>query len=155
MTLRRAALAAIVIATLAIATAYASAFAPGGAPRWAPWLLSSGTSVAMIALATLGAVGRDGKLGWLALPLGFTLVILIGGFALALTLPATGAAEPLFLGLPRRAAVVLYGIGVLPALVLPIAYALSFDARTLTEADLERVRVLGRAAKAKAAESTT
>ena len=47
---------------------------------------------------------------------------------------------PLWLGLPPRAAVVLYVIGFLPVLVLPLAYALTFDALTLSEADLARAR---------------
>ena len=39
----------------------------------------------------------------------------------------------------------LLGIGLLPLLVLPIAYALTFDDMTLSEADLERVREAARA----------
>ena len=62
----------------------------------------------------------------------------------ALALPADlGAAEPLLLGLPRRAAIVVYGIGLLPVLVLPVAYALTFEAQTLRDEDLERVRAAG------------
>jgi hypothetical protein len=40
--------------------------------------------------------------------------------------------------------VILYGIGLLPVLVLPVAYGLTFDAATLSEADLERVRAARR-----------
>jgi hypothetical protein len=85
----------------------------------------------------------------------FALVgsLLVGGFALALGLPADlGAAEPLLLGLPRRAAVVVFGIGLLPVFVLPVAYALTFDAQTLRDEDLERVRAA--AAARRAAEGT-
>src|SRR6476661_5724396 len=39
---KRVARLAITIATLAIAVGYASAFMPGGAPTWAPWLLALG-----------------------------------------------------------------------------------------------------------------
>ena len=35
---------------------------------------------------------------------------------------------------------ILYGIGVLPLFVLPIAYAVTFESLTLNETDLERVR---------------
>ena len=60
-------------------------------------------------------------------------------------LPDPGAAEPLWLGLPRRAAIILYGIGLLPTLVLPVAYALTFADQTLRPEDLERVLARPRA----------
>jgi hypothetical protein len=78
-------------------------------------------------------------------------------FALALALPegpgGGTVGEPLLLGLPRRAAVVVYGVGLLPVFVLPIVYALTFDAQTLRAEDLERVRALGRAHEARALET--
>jgi hypothetical protein len=46
----------------------------------------------------------------------------------------------LWAGLPRRAALVLYGVGILPALFLPLAYALTFRERTLDAGDIERIR---------------
>jgi hypothetical protein len=46
----------------------------------------------------------------------------------------------LWLGLPRRAAILVYGIGLLPALVLPICYALGFESAVLSGADLEKLR---------------
>jgi hypothetical protein len=39
---------------------------------------------------------------------------------------------------------VIYGIGLLPIIVLPVAYALTFEAQTLNAEDVERVRELGR-----------
>ena len=44
------------------------------------------------------------------------------------------------LGLPVRTAIVLYGIGLVPLVFLPFAYAVSFDADTLSAADIARVR---------------
>ena len=96
---------------------------------------------AMVATIALGAARtgrRFGGLGRLAIPFAAVLLIMLGAFAAALLLSAAG--EPLLLGLPRRAAIVLYGIGLLPALILPVAYALTFDELTLTEEDIERVR---------------
>jgi len=55
-------------------------------------------------------------------------------------MPIETVSTPLWLGLPPRAAVILYGIGVLPLFVLPIAYAVTFESLTLNETDLERVR---------------
>jgi hypothetical protein len=66
--------------------------------------------------------------------------VLLIGFGAALVMPAETRDSTLWLGLPPRAAVVLYGIGVLPLFVLPIAYALTFESLTLSDADLERVR---------------
>jgi hypothetical protein len=70
--------------------------------------------------------------------------VLAIGFGAALALPATESQlSRLWLGLPARAAVVIYGIGLLPIVVLPIAYALTFETQTLTAEDVERVRAMG------------
>jgi hypothetical protein len=39
----------------------------------------------------------------------------------------------------------VYGVGLLPALVLPLAYARRFDAATLSADDLARLRAAARA----------
>lgn len=140
MTIRSAALGLSFASLLAIGAAYASAFLPGGAPEWAAWVMAIGTAALLVAIMALGAV-RHGRLGRLWLPFAFVFLVLAGGFCLILALPAADPLDPaLWLGLPPRAAVVLYGIGLLPLLVVPIAYALTFDDMTLTEHDLERVR---------------
>jgi hypothetical protein len=147
MTAKRLSLAAIFASTLMIAAAYGSAFLPGGAPAWAPWGLGLGTAAMMVSATALGAA-RPAGLGPLRLPFAITFVILAGGFASALLLPAEGPGDPLILGLPLRAAVVLLGVGILPLLVLPLAYASTFDSMTLSDADLERVRRAAREAAA-------
>lgn len=149
---KRIALAAMVLAALAIAAAYASAFLPGGAPGWAAWLMALGIPTALVAVMVLGAA-RGGRIGRLALPFAFSFCVLAAGFCLAVALPADSAAgAPLYLGLPLRAAIVIYGIGLFPIVVLPIAYALTFHEQTLNADDLERVRAAGQAwARAKAA----
>jgi hypothetical protein len=142
---KRLALFVLVAASLAIAAAYAAAFLPGGAPAWAPWPMALGIPAALVAVMVLGAA-RDGRVGRLAIPFAFSAVVLAGGFGLALALPASEAAgAPLYLGLPLRAAVVIYGIGLFPIVVLPIAYALTFSEQTLTAEDIERVRLAGQA----------
>jgi hypothetical protein len=144
---RRRSLAAILVATLAISGAYASAFLPGGTPGWASWLLLSGTSLIMVASMALGASRPEG-LGPLRIPLVLVLLILLGGFGGALTLSPTDPLAPtLWLGLPPRAAVVVYGIGILPFLIVPLAYALTFHDLTLRPGDLERVRDEARRAR--------
>jgi hypothetical protein len=73
------------------------------------------------------------------------IVTLAVGFCAALILPASeGPASTLWLGLPARAAIVIYGIGLFPIIVLPVAYALTFESQTLTADDIERVRSIAR-----------
>jgi hypothetical protein len=89
----------------------------------------------------LGAARGDKGIGALKLPFLFVFVVLASGFCLALGLPITEArGATLLLGLPIRAAIVIYGIGLLPIVVLPVAYALTFDTQTLSESDIARVR---------------
>ena len=149
-TTRRAALVALVTGMLAIALGYAAAFLPGGAPPWAPWLLALGIPIALGAIMILGAArGRMG-IGPLKYPFAFVVAVLAIGFCAALALPATESAlSRLWLGLPARAAIVIYGIGLLPIIVLPVAYALTFEAQTLSAEDVERVRDLARENRAR------
>lgn len=128
------------VSILAVTAAYASAFGSGGVPRWAPWAMAVGTTGSLVSAMALGA-SRGGRVGPLAYPLLFVLVTLVAGFGSALSLPAPAAVDgALWLGLPPPAAVVLYGVGLLPLLVVPLAYAVTFDRMTLDETDWERIR---------------
>lgn len=139
----------IVLATLLIAAAYAAALVPGPTPAWAPWCYMVGTTTVMLATIVLGAARSTGGVGRLAVPFVLIYVLLLAGFGAALALPAeAGPDAPLWLGLPRRAAIVLYGIGIVPLFLLPVAYALTFDSATLREADLARVAEARRAREA-------
>lgn len=142
---KRLALMLFVAAMLLIAAAYASAFLPGEPPVWAAWLLAAGTCLSLVSMMAVGAA-RKGRIGArLAAAFGLVLVIVGGGFAALLALPAADPTDPtLWLGLPPRAAVLLYGVGLLPFFIVPVAYAWTFDAFTLSEADLERVRAAAR-----------
>jgi prepilin signal peptidase PulO-like enzyme (type II secretory pathway) len=142
---KRAALVALFIGIAAIATGYAAAFNPRGTPAWAPWLLAIGIPVALVAVMILGAArGRRG-IGTLKIPFAFVALVLVIGFGAALALPATeGPLSTLWLGLPARAAIVIYGVGLLPIIVLPVAYALTFETQTLNAEDVALVRALGR-----------
>lgn len=149
-TTRRTALVALVAGILAIALGYGAAFSRGGTPSWAPWLLALGIPVALGAIMILGAArGRMG-IGPLKYPFAFVVATLAIGFGAALALPATeGPLSELWLGLPARAAIVIYGIGLLPIIVLPVAYALTFETQTLNAEDVERVRALARENRAR------
>lgn len=145
---RRLAIGAIVAGTCCIALAYGSAFLPDG-PRWGAWCMVVGLATLVVSLMALGVVRRGRGIGPLAWPLAFTFVVIVAGFGTALVLPADGAEARIVLGLPLRAALVLYGVGVLPIVVLPFAYAATFDDMTLSEEDLERVKALGAAHRAR------
>lgn len=138
---RRAPLLAFLGGTVACAATYGSAFLPGDPPPWAPWSLGIGTATVMVAASALGAARAGRGVGRLKVPFALVFLILAGGFAAVLLLPPPDPADPsLVLGLPPAAAVVLLGIGLLPLLVLPVAYALTFEETTLSEEDLARVR---------------
>lgn len=146
--MKKLALYVLFASIAAIFGVYARVLIAGHASSWAPWVIALSTAFSMLATMILGAARRgrrNGGLGGLAIPLFVTFVLIAGAFTLALCLPAAG--EPLVLGLPRRAAIVLYGIGLLPILVLPVAYALTFDEMTLSEDDLDRVRRAAAAAR--------
>ena len=111
--------------------------------------------IALGGIMILGATrGRRG-IGPLKIPFAFVVVVLVIGFGAALALPATeGPLSTLWLGLPARAAIVIYGVGLLPIVVLPIAYALTFETQTLSAEDVERVRALARENHAAAVSAT-
>jgi hypothetical protein len=145
-TTRTAALITLCVAITAIAIGYAAAFTPKGTPTWAPWLLALGIPISLGAIMILGAARGQKGIGPLRLPFLFVVAVLAVGFCAALALPATESPlAKLWLGLPARAAVVIYGIGLLPIVVLPVAYALTFETQTLSAEDVERVRALGEA----------
>jgi len=140
---KRTALLALVVAVVAIAIGYAAAFLRGGPPVWAPWLLALGIPVALGAIMILGAARGQAGVGQLKYPFAFVVAVLAIGFCAALALPATESPlSRLWLGLPARAAIVIYGIGLLPIIVLPVAYALTFETQTLNAEDVARVREL-------------
>lgn len=147
--MKKGALVVLILSMAAIGLAYAAVFVSAGAATWSAWVMAIATPLAMVSTMTLGAA-RTGKansgLGRLVIPFAVVLLIMLGAFTLAFILPASG--EPLLLGIPRRAAIVMYGIGVIPVFILPLAYAVTFDELTLTEDDIERVREAARQAEA-------
>jgi hypothetical protein len=137
---RSIALGAVFVSALLIAVAYAAAIIADGVPVWAPWALMIGTSTIMLSTMVLGATRGRGGIGRLAAPFAVMFAILLVGFGAVLVMPPDTGGSPLWFGFPPRAAVVLYGIGIVPLFVLPLAYALTFDSLTLSEEDLARVR---------------
>ena len=155
-TTRRSAIWTLFVAVLAIAAGYAAAFTSTGTPGWAPWLLALGIPISLGAIMILGAARGPRGIGPLKGPFAFVVATLALGFGAALALPANeGAASNLWLGLPARAAIVIYVVGLLPIIVLPVAYALTFESQTLSARDVERVRELARERQAAAGSERT
>ena len=150
----RGALALLVIGLLMAAAAYGSAFLAGGAPAWAAPLLGV-AAVAMMTATALLAAARPGNGGLAA-------ALASGGLGLACamvavwTIPATDPLAPrLFLGLPAGAAHLLYGIGLVPAVAVPLLYARTFHRATLSEDDLRTVRAAARRTATPAVDAAT
>jgi hypothetical protein len=140
--LKRVALAAVAAGTAAIAATYVAAFVGDGSATWIPPVFVVGVATIMVGMMVLGAATARG-IGKLAVPFAFTWFLMVGGIAAAHVLPS--ASRPYILGLPPAAALIIYGIGLLPIVVLPFAYALTFDSITLRREDIERVRAAGAA----------
>lgn len=134
--------AAFAASIVAVAAAYGSAFLPGGPPGWAPWVMATGIAGALASVMAVGAA-RDRGLGPLGPIFLFVFVVLVAGFGAALLLEGRGVGgSALWLGLPPPAAVILYGVGLVPLALVPGAYALTFDELTLSDAEWERIRAL-------------
>jgi hypothetical protein len=131
----------VFLGALAVGLAYAAAFFPPPFPSAAPWLMLLGITLLVFSLLILGTrrPGRPVSVG-VVLGLGCCALVLLLGFGLALALPPETAGSALLLGLPRRAAVLVYGVGLLPALVIPLAYALSFRTTVLEQRELAALR---------------
>jgi hypothetical protein len=114
--------------TVGLALAFVLAIFGGGDRPVVSWLAVSGTSAAMAGALAAGAVKGERLSRWALVAVLVVLFVPLVGLGAALLLPASGAAEPLLLGLPLRAAIVVYGVGFLPVLILPACFALDFDA---------------------------
>jgi hypothetical protein len=136
--MKRFALRIILIAMIVIGLGYLSAFMPGGSPRYAAYAFAIATAAVMTAISVLGAARRGRPLGRLKWVFAFAFVVLGGGFCAALS--RLGASTDLWLGLPRGAAIILYIVGLLPMAVLPLAYALTFEATTMSDDELAELR---------------
>lgn len=140
---KRLPISGLVISTASIVAAYGLAFIQGAATNVGALLMIFGIATMTVSLMALGAVRTGEKLGILCFALVFVFAVLVLGFTAVLLLPGgDNAATRLFLGLPIRAAIVIYGIGFLPVLVLPLIYAATFDEKTLSEDDLERIKAV-------------
>jgi hypothetical protein len=134
-----------------VALAYAAAFLPGGVPAWAPWSLLVGSVAGLASISILGAGSRGSApdrrlLGLLTL----TSLLLVGSIGAGLLLPPPDVESTLVGGLPPAAALMVYGAGLLPLLLVPLGYAWVFPRVGFAEGELERVREEALRARAEA-----
>ncbi len=128
----------VVLSLLTIAAGYAGSFA--SAP-WAPWCLAIGTCGALMSLMALGAVRRGHIAPALRWIFAGMFLFCAGCFCTALAMPANeGPGGPLLFGFPLRSTIVLLGVAIVPILILPLTWALTFDRSMLSEDDLRRMR---------------
>ncbi len=128
----------VVLSLLTVGAGYAGSFA---AAIWAPWCLAVGTCGTLMSLMALGAVRRGHITPVLRWVFAGMFLWCAGCFCVALALPANeGAGGTLLFGFPLRSTIVLLGIAVVPILIFPLAWALTFDSAMLSEDDLKRLR---------------
>lgn len=131
------------VATLLVAAGYSTAFGEGPFKAAGPWLLAMGNALLVPSTMALGAPLRGPRGGILKVALVATGVVLLAAVAAALLITEPEhAASSLWLGFPRRTAIVLVGVGVAPMIVLPALFAWTFDARALEPDRIEAIRAL-------------
>jgi hypothetical protein len=116
----------LALGAVVIGAAYAATIGAGGAQAWAPWFVALGCSTCAVGLFVVGAASRgpvQPLIGWLLVAL---FLVIFGAFGAALSMRVPdGATERIVLGLPLRLAIVFYGIGLLPLVVLPVTFAMT------------------------------
>ena len=128
----------VVLSLLIVAAGYAGSFASAA---WAPWCLAIGTCGTLMSLMALGAVRRGHITPALRWVFAGMFVWTAGCFCVALALPADeGAGGTLLFGFPMRSTIVLLGVAIVPILIFPLAWALTFDSSMLSDDDLKRLR---------------
>jgi hypothetical protein len=119
--------------------AYASVFAGDAGARVGPWLMALGVSGLTASVMALGALRGRSSSRTLAPLLVAAFAVIFASLAAGLILaPALAPGARLLFGLPLPAAIVVYGVGIVPLLVLPIVYARTFDESRLNADGIRR-----------------
>src|SRR6187549_2273427 len=138
----------LVVCVLLVASAYVTMLT-SKPTAWAPLALAIGANGIIMTLMAIGATRRDTLPRALGITFAGVFLLCAGAFVAALLMtPNEGPGGPLLLGLPLRTAIVVYTVGVMPVVVLPFAYAFTFESSTLSDDDLARVRTAYAAVKA-------
>lgn len=137
--MHRAGLTLLLLGLVAVGSAYAFALF-GVAAAAAPWWLATGTTGALAGIAVLGAARRGRPTPVLAATVALSFASVLAGLLVPLLLPAPDATASLLLGLPRPTTILLLFVGVVPLVLLPLAYAYAFDREVLSDDDLRALR---------------
>ncbi len=122
----RRAIPFLLAGALLVACSYAATLL-GVAATAAPWGLAVGSAVVLGAILALAAQRNGRAMRLLSITAVIAGIALAAGLGLALAAPPPAADGPLLLGLPRTTALLLVVAGLIPLLVLPLAYAAAFD----------------------------
>src|SRR5258708_27049092 len=111
------------------------------AAPWGPWCLAIGTCGALMSMMGLGPISRGRIAPALRWVFAGMFLWCAGCFCVALAIPPNeGAGGPLLFNFPLRSTIVLLGVAIVPILVMPFAWALTFDSSMLSDEDLRKLR---------------
>lgn len=116
------------VGALLVALSYALTFAAEASI--APWFLAAGATLVLTGLGLLGAGERAPRLAAVVL---VACALTFLGFATALVIKPHAVNGPLLLGLPRATTLMLLLTGLVPLVLLPVAYALLFKREVLVD----------------------
>ena len=136
--LKSAVLSLVFFFLAVVAAGYAGSFLDA---VWAPWCLAIGTCGALMSMMALGAIRRGKIAPVLRWVFAGMFLFCAGCFCVALAIPPNeGAGGPLLFNFPLRSTIVLLGVAIVPILVMPFAWALTFESSMLSDADLQQLR---------------
>jgi hypothetical protein len=122
------AISVLALGALSVLVAYGLTFVDATAV--APWLLAAGATLVLTGLGLLGAGPRAPRLAAAVL---IACTLTFGGFATALLLRPHEAGAALLFGLPRATTLMLICTGLVPLVLLPLAYAALFKREVLAD----------------------
>lgn len=136
----------IAFGLLAVAFAYAALLldVANAAAVLAPVLLAFGASAVLAGMLSLAARRPFGTPRALRTTIRLAFAATFGGLLYAIFAAPPTADDPLLLGLPRVTAVMLLVTGLIPLVVLPLAYARAFARDVLGEEEIARIAELAR-----------
>jgi hypothetical protein len=120
----------LTVGAFAVAFAYALSF--GSESSVAPWLLAAGATLVLTGLGLLGAGPRAPRLAAAVL---VACACTFAGFAVGLLHEPPASGGPLLFGLPRSTSLLLLFTGLVPLVLLPVAYGLFFERDVMADAD--------------------
>lgn len=121
-------IAVLTIGALAVLGAYALSLVADS--NVAPWLLAAGATLVLTGLGLLGAGERAPRLAAAVL---IACALTFAGFATALLLKPHAVGGPLLFGIPRATTLLLLLTGLVPLVMLPLAYAALFKSEALAD----------------------